>query len=120
MSSRVTFVRHVNKDAIPETVEMKLLGIPLNLCEFTPLIEDDMATNELCPVLIEAISDEYWDIVHPVVPRGGRQHDPLIVLGDPKEGLNPRTTSHQSLLIEDKEGICNVLVIRDVVPRIDV
>src|SRR5688572_13715930 len=78
-----------------------------------------MLSDELGTILVEPVGDEHGNIVHPCITRCSRQQDPVVILGDLDERLDPRTFSHKTLLIEDEEVILIVDILPEIVPAVD-
>ena len=78
-----------------------------------------MLVNEVGLVSVEPICDEDGDVILPGIPRGSRQQDPLVLLGDFQECLRPSPIADDSLLVKYKEAVFHIFVLGDVVPRVD-
>src|SRR5436190_158954 len=76
-------------------------------------------TYELSTVLVESVSNEHRDIIHPCVPRGSTKKYPVVVLSDLLESANPGSRTNKPLLIKYEEGTFYVLVLLDVVPAVN-
>ena len=79
----------------------------------------DVLLHELCSISIESIRNENWYIVKPRVPWGGTKKYPIIRSRDPEKGLDPGSTSDESLLIEDEEAVLDSFILVDIIPTID-
>jgi hypothetical protein len=119
VSHRLTNIRHLDEDFPSETSQLCNADVPVNLRELGEGVVDGVLVLELRAVGIESIGDEDRDVIHPRIPRGCAEEDPVVTSGELDEGLDPCTTSHETLFIEDKESARGVNVPLKVVPRID-
>lgn len=92
--------------------------ITLYLRELAPACVDDMLSFKGSTVFVEAVGEEYRDVIKPRVARCSTEKNPPIVSGDLYKGLGPSTCSHNSLFVEYEEGVFDILVPSDVVPGI--
>jgi hypothetical protein len=112
----VSFVGHVDQDAVPQPVELVHAQVTLELGVATVMVAvDTVLTLELGPVGVEAVSDEQRNIVFRRVAGCGTQHDPTIVLSDLDERLRPSARPDDTLLIKYDEVTGDAIVLRHVV-----
>ena len=78
-----------------------------------------MLVNEVRLVSVEAVGNEDGNIILPSVARGCREKYPLVGLGDFQECFCPCAISDNSLLVKYKECIFDVLILGNIVPRIN-
>ena len=110
---------HVYKDSFSEPNKLSRVNVTVNLWEGAISRVNDMLLIELGSISIESIGDEDGDVVAPRISRCRREKDPGIVLCDFEEGLDPGSVPNDTLLIEDEEGIFNLRILFNIVPRID-
>lgn len=77
-----------------------------------------MFANERRAILVETVGKKHRDVVKPCVTRSGTKQDPLVLLGDVDEAFDPCSVSDDSLFVEDEEGVLNIVVPPEIVPRI--
>src|SRR4051812_48350306 len=119
MPHRQLRVRHVDQYLLFQLVQTVGSQISVYLGKLREWLVDDMLSLELRSVLVEAIGDEDWNIIHPGVARSSAQEDPVVVRSDLQKCLHPVAASYQPLLVEDEECILYVLVLVNVVPAVD-
>lgn len=119
MASGMTLVRHVDCDGFEMPSKRLCLQVTVHLRKLSVRAEHDMTTCEFGTRLVEPVGDEERYVVHPSVTRCGTEKDPLVFLGDPEKRLDPRSMSHDPLLIEDEECVSDVLVGVQVLPGVD-
>ena len=78
-----------------------------------------MVSFELGRITIEPICNEDRDIIDPSVSRSRCKENPTVSFGNPLEGSNPSSITHESLFVENEEGIFHMLILTNVVPRVD-
>nr|AIE38383.1 hypothetical protein [Siphovirus contig89]AIE38426.1 hypothetical protein [Siphovirus contig89]AIE38469.1 hypothetical protein [Siphovirus contig89]AIE38512.1 hypothetical protein [Siphovirus contig89]AIE38555.1 hypothetical protein [Siphovirus contig89] len=111
--------RHVYEDLLTKPQQLPLPKISLKTRITSPVVELAVLPLELGAVLEEAVGDKYRAVVHPVITRRARQHDPLVLTSHLDKCLGPFAATDGSLFIEYDEGVTDVAVVTDVVPRID-
>ena len=111
--------RHVHEDLLPKAQQLPLPKISLKTRITRSVVELAVLPLELGAVLEETIGYEYRAVVHPVITRGARQHDPLVGTRHLDKCLGPFAVPDGPLLVEYDEGVTDVAVVTDVVPRID-
>lgn len=116
MARGVPFVRHLNQQLVTPPYELTYLSVALDLPERPSPDSVDVIILELRNILDESICTEHGNVIEPIVTWSCRKHNPVIVLGDDIKCFNPFTCSDKSLLVEDEEGILDLLVLVDVVP----
>lgn len=115
----MSLVWHVHKDLVSPLYEPSDLPIAMDLIVASSPSLNDVSVLESCKILDESVSAEDGHVIEPSVAWSCRKHDPVIVLGNLIECLNPGTSSDKSLLVEDEEGIFTLLVLVDVVPGVN-
>ena len=111
--------RHVNEDLLTKPQQLPLPKISLKTRIARSVVELTVFPLELGAVLEEAIGDKYRTVVHPVIARRARQHDPLVTPSHLDKCLGPFAAADSPLLIEYDEGVTDVTVVTDVIPRIN-
>ena len=74
---------------------------------------------EVRAVPVEPVSEKHRNVIHPCVARCCGQEDPFVVLRDLEETLDPYSLTDHPLLVEYKERVLDVGVLRDAVPAVD-
>jgi hypothetical protein len=119
MSGGVSLVRHVHKELVSPADEPPNIPVTKELVVSTSPPIHAVIILELRKIFDESIGPKDGHVIKPSVPRSCRKHDPVIVLGNLIECLNPGTSSDKSLLVEDEESIFALLVLVDVVPGVN-
>lgn len=117
--SSVPLVRHFHQNLLAQPDEFVDTDVPIHLRELRVVVVDHVFPLERGTVLVEPIRNEHRYIVEPRISRCCTQQDPVIPLRNPEETLRPCATPNQTLLIEYEEAVLSVLVLPDVVPRVD-
>lgn len=119
MRCRVSLELHRHENTIAQTDQPSGVEIPVNLRILRPPVINHMLVDEVGLVSIEPIRDKDWDVILPGIPRGSRQQNPLVLLGDFQECLRPSSIADDSLLVKYKEAVFHIFVLGNVVPRVD-
>lgn len=80
----------------------------------------DMSFLEFRTILVETVGNKDRNIVEPGITRCCSKKDPVVSLGDEDKRFRPGPRSNNPLFVEYEEGIFHVLILVDVVPRVDV
>ena len=110
---------HIDKNCISNLNESLNFHIMINFRKFTKMVEHNMATKKLCSILIEAISDHNWNIIHPCIARRCTQKNPTIVCCNFIKRFHPSAATNYSLFIKQKECIFNTNVFSNIIPTIN-
>jgi len=115
----MSLVRHFDEDLILVSHQFADAQVTLKFGVSSVVREDAMLSLKCRTVLVPTVSNEERDVIEPRIARCSREHDPAISPGNGGKSINPGSCPDHSLFVEDEEGILDVLVFRDVIPRID-
>lgn len=95
------------------------LNESINFGKLAESIEDDVFLEELGSVSVEAIGNEYWDVIKPRITWSCAKEYPRVLLCDFDKRFRPGPRPHEPLFVKDEERILDLRVFLDVVPAVD-
>ena len=115
----VSLELHVYEDALFQAFQMRRVQISVYLRELYSRIIDDVPSLELCLRSIEAVCNENWNIIFPLISRSSREEYPVVFSGNIVERLHPSARPDNTLLVKYKECSAGFSVLLNVIPAIN-